>query len=170
MNVFEAVRTMLAVRSYREEPVPDDVIERILEAGRLTGSSKNKQHWDFIVIRDRETLRQLGAAAVYGDYIAQAPLAIAVVVPDSPIGYIDGARATQSMMLTAWEAGVGSNWVSNLDLPEIRALLNIPEGRTILNIIPLGHPAEKLGAGRKRRKPLAEIAHEERFGQPYGRS
>lgn len=169
METFEAVKTMLAVRSYRNEPVPDRLVTRILEAGRLTGSSRNRQHWNFIVIRDRETLQRLGRLASTGRYITDAPLAIAVVVPDSPVGYIDGARASQDMMLVAWEAGVGSNWVGNVNTEPIKELLNIPQDRMVLNIIPFGYPTDELGKGVKDRKPLAEIANYERFGNPYGR-
>jgi nitroreductase len=167
MDVFEGVRTLLAVRDYRDEPIPDDVVARILEAARLTGSSRNQQHWDFVVIRDPATLRRLGGLARTGPYISKAPLAIAVVMPDAPIGYIDGARAAQDMMLVAWEAGVGSNWVSNLNTDEVRAMLKVPADRMILAVIPFGYPTQDLGKGIKNRKPLGEITHSEMYGQPY---
>src|SRR2546427_10382602 len=76
MDVFEAVRTLLAVRSYQDKPLPDAVVRRIVEAGRLTGSAMNGQPWHFIVLRDGETLRRLGAFASSGPYVAPAPLAI----------------------------------------------------------------------------------------------
>jgi nitroreductase len=167
MNVFEAVKTMLAVRTYQDQPIPSEVVTRIVEAGRLTGSSRNTQQWDFVVVRDKETLKALGSMASTGGYIADAAMAIAVVVPDAPVGYMDGARATQDMMLVAWEEGIGSNWVGNMDTDEVKRLLNIPQEKMILNVIPFGYPAEAVGAGRKQRKPLGEIAHSERFGQAY---
>jgi nitroreductase len=80
MDVFEAVRTVLAVRSYQDKPVPPDIVRRIVEAGRLTGSSMNGQPWHFVVVEDRVMLRRLAAAAATGPYIAQAPLAIVVVI------------------------------------------------------------------------------------------
>lgn len=167
MEIFAGIKTMLAVRDYRSEPIPADVVTRILEAGRLTGSSRNSQQWNFIVIREAQTLKRLGELASTGPYIAKAPLAIAVVVPDSPVGYIDGARASQSMMLAAWEAGVGSNWVGNVNTEHIKGLLNVPHDQMVLNVIPFGYPTKKLGQGKKRRKPLAEVAHDELFGRPY---
>ena len=75
MDAFAALRTLLAVRSYQAKPVPDAAVRRILEAGRLTGSGMNRQPWHFIVVRDGETLRSLGALASSGPYVAQAPLA-----------------------------------------------------------------------------------------------
>jgi nitroreductase len=167
MNVFEAIKTLLAVRTYQDRPIPDEVVTRILEAARLTGSSRNKQLWDFVVVRNKETLKTLGSLASTGPYIADAAMAIAVVVPDAPVGYMDGARATQNMMLAAWEEGIGSNWVGNMNNDEVRRLLNVPQEKMVLNVIPFGYPDKPVGAGRKERKPLAEVAHSERFGQAY---
>ncbi|HKB46718.1 MAG TPA: nitroreductase family protein, partial [Ktedonobacterales bacterium] len=78
METFEAIRTVLAVRQFRDTPVPDDVVREIVEAAHLTASSSNDQPWHFIVVREKETLRQLGALARSGPYIAQAPLAVVV--------------------------------------------------------------------------------------------
>jgi nitroreductase len=167
MDVSKAVKTMLAVRKYQDKPIDDATVKRIVEAGRLTGSSRNRQQWDFVVVRDRAKLKRLGALAQTGGYIADAALAIAVVVPDAPVGYIDGARATQDMMLAAWGEGIGSNWVGNMNKPEVKALLGVPEEKMILVVIPFGYPAEKLVAGKKNRKPLAEVAHAETFGVPF---
>jgi len=167
MEVFDAVRTILAVRSYRDTPVPADVVRRIVEAGRLTGSSQNGQPWHFILVENRETLGRLGGAAASGPYIAQAPLAIAVAIDKaSRFGVSDGSRAIQSMMLTAWSEGIGSNWVGFLGLGKAKALLGIPDELELLAIVPFGYPAKSAGRGKKRRKPLGEVAHRERFGKP----
>jgi nitroreductase len=165
MDVFDAIRTLLAVRSYQERPVPEDVVRRILEAGRLTASAMNKQPWHFVVVQDRETLRQLGAAAKTGPYIAQAPLAVVVVVDPTRYSVSDASRAIQDMLLAAWGEGVGGNWVSGNEA--VKALLGIPEELEVAAILPFGYPAEQIGQGRKNRKPLAEIAHRERWGTPY---
>ena len=167
MEVYEAVRTVLAVRQYQETPVPPEVVRRIVEAGHLTGSAKNAQPWHFIVIEDRETLRQLGALARTGPYTAQAPLAIVVVIEKTPFAVSDASRAIQSMVLTAWSDGLGSNWVGFQGLAEVKALLGIPEDLDLLAILPFGYPAQAIGQGKKRRKPLSEVAHRERFGQPF---
>ena len=80
MDVFDGIRTLLAVRHYQDRPVPEAIIRKIVEAGRLTGSAMNLQPWHFVVIQDRETLRKLGALARSGPYIFQARLAIVVAV------------------------------------------------------------------------------------------
>jgi len=168
MDVFEAVRTVLAVRAYQDRPVPAEVVRRIVEAGRLTGSSKNGQPWHFIVVERRETLRQLGALVRSGPYTAEAPLAVVVAIEPTRFAVSDASRAIQSMVLTAWSEGIGSNWVGfQGNLMEIKSLLGIPEAIDVLAILPFGYPAQPLGRGKKRRKPLAEVAHRERFGQPF---
>jgi len=167
MEVYEAVRTVLAVRKYQEKPVPPDVIRRLVEAGWLTGSATNSQPWYFIVVEDRDTLRRLGALARTGPYVAQAPLAIVVAIERTKFSVSDASRAIQSMILTAWSEGVGSNWVGFLNLDEVKPLLSIPADLDVLAIVPFGYPAQAVGKGQKRRKPLSEVAHRGRFGQPF---
>jgi nitroreductase len=167
MDVFEAIRTMQAVRQYQDRPVPDDVLRRVLEAGRLTASGMNSQPWHFIVFQDPETLRQLGALASTGPYIAGAPVAIAVAVDRTRLAVSDASRAIHSMLLTAWADGVGGNWVGFGGLDDAKPLLGIPAELDLLAILPLGYPAVAIGRGKKERKSLAEVASRERYGQPF---
>ena len=94
MEVYKAVRTALAVRSYQEKAVAPDVIRRIVEAGRLTGSAMNSQPWHFIVVEDRDTLRRLGELARTGPYVAQAPLAVVVAIERTKFAASDASRAS----------------------------------------------------------------------------
>jgi nitroreductase len=168
MDVFDAARTVLAVREYRDDPVPEDVVRRIVEAGRLTGSSQNGQPWHFVVVTDRETLRRVTGEVPHGRYGADAALAIAVAVERrSRFGLSDASRAIQSMILTAWDEGVGSNWTGFSGMEEVRSILAIPEEYDVVAVVPFGYPIRKLGKGRKRRKPIAQVASRERFGQPF---
>lgn len=167
MDVFEAVRTLLAVRGYQDTPIPDAVVRRILEAGRLTGSGMNGQPWHFIVVRDRTMLGRLGQIASSGRYVAEAPLAIVVVMDKTRFAVSDASRAIQSMLLTAWADGVGSNWVGFGGLEGVKALLDIPGGLDVLAILPFGYPTRGIGRGKKQRKPLGDVAHQERFGRPF---
>ena len=166
-DVFDAIRTLLAVRSYKTTPVPDALVRQIVEAGRLTGSGMNGQPWHFIVVRDAETLRRLGELASSGPYMAQAPLAIVVATDKSRFAVSDASRAIQSMLLTAWADGVGSNWVGFGGLDKVKAVLDIPAGLDVLAILPFGYPARAVGKGKKQRKPLRDVAHLERYGRPF---
>ena len=166
METFDAIRTVLAVRHFKDTPIPDPIVRQIVEAGRLTASASNRQPWHFIVIRDKETLRQLGQLAHTGPYIAQAPLAIVVAMNRSHLADSDGSRAIQDMILAAWSQGVGSNWVGYNNLPEVNPLLGIPEEVSVLAILPFGYPVDAVGKGQKKRKPLGEVAYHERWGKP----
>jgi len=111
MEVFDAVRTVLAIRQFQDKPIPEAVIQQIVEAAHVTASSINGQPWHFVVVQDKEMLRQLATLARTGPYIAQAPLAIVVGMEQSPYAVSDASRAIQDMILTAWSQGIGSNWV-----------------------------------------------------------
>ncbi len=169
MEVYDAVRTVLAVRSYQDKAVPAEVIRKIVEAGRLTASSMNLQPWHFIVVTEREALKELGTLARTGPYIAQAPAAVVVAIEKkSKFGVSDASRAIQSMILTAWSEGVGSNWVGFGGLEAAGTLLGVPDDFEVLAIVPFGYPAGKnLGQGRKNRKPLSAVARRGRFSQPF---
>lgn len=167
MDTFDVIRTLLAVRQFRDTAIPNEIVRQIVEAGHLTASASNGQPWHFIVVEDKDTLRQLGALAPTGRYVAQAPLAIVVGTTPSPLGVSDASRAIQSMMLAAWSRGVGSNWVGFHRLEGVKPLLGIPDEVDVLAIVPFGYPVASLGAGQKKRKPLGEVAHRERFGQPF---
>lgn len=167
MDVFDAVRTVLAVRQFQEKPVPESLVRQIVEAGHVTASSRNGQPWHFIVVEDKETLRTLGSLVPTGPYIAQAPLAIVVGMEDSPYAVSDASRAIQSMILTAWAQGVGSNWAGFANLAQVKPVLGIPREIELLAILPFGYPVAAVGKGQKKRKPLGEVAHRERWNQPF---
>ncbi|MDQ3401548.1 MAG: nitroreductase family protein, partial [Chloroflexota bacterium] len=99
MEAFEAVRTVLAVRRYRAEPLQEATVRRIVEAGRLTASSMNLQPWHFVVVHDRRTLAGLGGIAWTGRYVAEAPLAIAVAVERTRFAVSEAAQAARRRRL-----------------------------------------------------------------------
>lgn len=168
MEVFEAVRTALAVRAYQDKPVPPDVMRRIVEAAHLTASSQNKQPWHFIAVDDRAMLQRIAEVATTGPYTVQAAFAVVVVIENERPGVSDGSRAIQSMVLTAWSEGVGSNWVGGLgNLDGLKPLLGIPENLHVLAVTPFGYPTRQLGRGKKNRKPFGEVVHHGRYGQPF---
>lgn len=168
MEVFDCICSRPATRSFRPDPIPDGVVRKILEAGRQAHSQRNRQPWRFLVLQDRDTLQQVGALASSGPYIAEAPLAIALVIEGARNPQIDAARAAECLMLAAWGEGVGSCWVGGLDRPKIKELLGIPETAELVTVIPFGYPSETEMGKKKVRKRLEKIAYRERYGQPYG--
>jgi nitroreductase len=167
-QVFEAARTVLAVREFQDREVPADVVRRIVEAGRFTASGMNTQPWHFVVVREREDLRKLGSLVRTGPYIAQAPLAVVVAYErDQKLAVSDASRAIQTMILTAWADGVGSNWTGFQGLEGVRREVGLPDSYDVLAVLPFGYPRRAIGKGLKKRKPLGDVASAERFGTPF---
>ena len=165
-QVFDVVRTAMAVRQYQDKPVPGDLVIRVVEAGRLTASAGNQQPWHFVAIRERENLRALGSLVSTGPYIATAAFAIAVAYEKkSPTAVSDASRAIQSMILTAWAEGVGSNWAGFGGLAGVREKVGLPDRYDVLAVIPFGYPARPV-KGVKKRKAPKQVASAERFGTP----
>ena len=147
-EVFEAARTVMAVREYQERPLPDEVVRRIVEAGRLTASAANRQPWHFVLVRERS-----------------AAAAVIVACERNASAHSDASRAIQSMILVAWGEGVGSNWTGFGGLEDVRVEFGLPETYDVLAVIPLGYPNRKV-VGRKKRKPFDQVVSAERFGRP----
>jgi len=166
--VFETVRTVLAVREYQDKPIPDDVLGRIVEAGHLAASASNVQPWHFVVVTDRTGLRELGGLVAHGPYIAGAGAAIVVAYEKANhLGISDVSRAIQSMILVAWGDGVGSNWTGFGELEGVRKKVGLPDKYEVLAVVPFGYPKRAIGKGKKKRKPLAEVASAEQYGTPF---
>ena len=165
-QVFEAVRTVLAVREYQDKELPDDVVRRIAEAAHLTASASNAQPWHFVVVRDRERLGKLASMLRTGPYVASASGAVIVAYEkENRLAVSDASRAIQSMILTAWGDGVGSNWVGFAGMDAVRNEFGLPDAYDVLAVVPLGYPKRKI-VGKKRRKPFNQVVSAERFGTP----
>src|SRR5437016_10194908 len=142
--VFDAVRTVMAIRDYQQKPIPPDVVTRIVDAGRLTASASNQQEWHFVVVREPENLRALGSLVRTGPYIAKSVLAIVVAYEkDSRTGVSDCTRAIQSMLLTAWAEGVGSNWTGFGGLDGVRNKVRLPDRYEVLAVLPSATPLDR---------------------------
>ena len=152
-----------SIRSFQETPIPDNEIEMILEAGRWTPSASHRQPWEFIIIENQVTRNQLSKLSFWGQFLAQAPVAIAIVVDPRKSGtyIIDGACATQNMMLVAWELGLGTCWIADMNTNEAKRILGIPKELYIITVTPLGFP--ELIPVNPGRKDIRNLIHRERF-------
>ncbi len=172
METWQAIDTVRVVRKFSDEPIAPEHLERILDAARRTGSSKNDQHWAFIVIRDRDHLGELSALGHYAGHLAGATVAIAIVTPDASGAYNhsvmwDAGRAAQNMVLAAWDLGIASVPATVYDHALASRLLGLPDDRRCDFLLSFGHPADpaKLTAPNRAggRLSLEEIVHEERW-------
>jgi nitroreductase len=166
------LRSLRAVRSFRPDPVPQEVVDDVLEVARWSGSASNRQPWELVVMRDRETLGALARVEGYANHLAGAPLGIVLVMAgERPVQETyDEGRLAERIMLAAWARGVGSSigWIVGGGREAARELLGVPKGRMVRTAISLGYPDGKNRRPRSRggqtRKPLSEIVHEERYG------
>lgn len=171
MQVYDIVKSRLTVRDYKPDPVPDEVVHKLLEAGRLAPSSRNLQPCHFIVVKNKDTINKLGDIASSGRFTAGAPLVVAIATDNADRPELDTGRALQQMELVAWEEGLGTCFVG-LRVAEqnqaVKDLLGIPDHMELVTILPFGYrlDANKGARGRKDRKPLSEVAHGERYGSP----
>ncbi len=165
MDTFECIRKRRDIRSFIDREVSDEVIMKIIEAGRLAPSAMNLQPWDFIVIKDKQTIKALGPLCTSGRFIVDASFAIVVCTdPSNKWHEIDGARAVQNMALSGWNEGAGCCWIGAIDRQKVKEMLNIPPKLHVLTILPFGYPEQFTVKRKKNRKTLSEIVHREKFG------
>jgi nitroreductase len=173
MDTGRAIATKRVVRRFADRPIEPDELRRILDAGRLAGSSKNLQRWDFIVVRDRGRLRELASVGEFAGHVAGATLAVALVTPDprgpgQPLSVMwDLGGAAAQMMLEAWALGIGSCPATVYDQPLARSILGYPADRHCEYLLSFGYPADPaiLTAPRRRgrRRTLDDVVREERW-------
>jgi nitroreductase len=169
METWQAINSVRVVREFTDRPIDAEHVDRILNAGRRAGSSKNDQRWAFIVIRDRERLTALAKVGRYAGHLAGAPMAIALVTPDPASASVmwDLGRAAQNMLLAAWELGIGSVPATAHDHGLAYRLLGLPPGRRCDFLLSFGYPADpsRLTAPNRPggRLALSDVVHEERW-------
>ena len=174
MRETELIRSLRAVRQFSDREIPRDTLQDILEAGRWTGSSKNTQPWDLVVVRDRETLTGLSKCGDFAGHLSGATLGLALVMHGNDSWTcMDEGRLMQNLMLAAWAHGVGSCIASIYPRNEQRArdLLGIASTLYLRTVLSIGYPAGphalRLPANARvprGRRPLGEFVHWDRFG------
>ena len=173
MDVFEAIKSRKSVRAYDSRPIPNEILLRILEAGRLAPSAGNVQPWHFIVVTDGEKRKRL-AQARYARFLAESPVVIVGCGDQkaSPRWYmIDVTIALEHIVLAATNEGLGTCWIGSFSEDEIREMLKIPENFRVVALLAIGYSRKKFDlAGKllhliRRRKKLKKIASFEEFGK-----
>ena len=161
MSCIDKILGRRSVRRYRGEPVPDDVMGRILEAGRQAPSAANRQPWHFVVVTDQETKDKLATGRYNGFIRDSAFTVVGVALPYDRVsgkwGVVDVTIAMQNMVLAAEVQDVGSCWVGDFNEEEVKKLLGIPKEAKVVALLPMGIPDEQ--PGPKTKKPLDEIVH-----------
>ncbi len=177
METWDVIRTKRAVRDYDDRPVPEAIIRRVLNAGRLAGSAKNVQPWRFILVRDATQKQALSTCGRFARHLAHAAFVVVICTEarHRKWGAFDAGRAAQNMMLAAWDQGVASCVAALHDEACARQVLGVPEEYDIQIAIAFGYPSPA-GEGPVQkfirtkvlrvvgRRPLAELVYYERWG------
>ncbi len=160
MDFAKVVEKRRSIRRYKPEPIPDKLVEKILETARVAPSASNRHPWHFIIVKDAERRKTLGLR----DWAAEAPIII-VGCADTSISptwhLVDLAIAFEHIVLAATDAGLGTCWMGRLENETIKKVLNIPDNIRVVAATPLGYPAEE--PQPKTRKTFSEIVHYEKF-------
>jgi len=164
MEVLQAIKTRRSIRKYRKDPVPQEELEKVLDAGRWAPSASNLQPWKFIVISDLEVKERVAKSLAWGIFLAEAPMGIAVVadpgVSKHPVE--DGSIAAYSMLLAVHAVGLGACWLNpSASEEEVKEILGIPKGERLISVISIGYPDE---APSSTRKELKDIIFTNRYG------
>ena len=163
MDVFDAITERRSIRAYKPDPVPEDKLNRILEAARLAPSAKNRQPWKFIVVKD-PIIRQALVPACKGQrFVGEAPVVIVGVAETTdyvltcgiPAHIIDIAIAMTQITLQAMEEGLGTCWIGAFYQDEVKKILGIPPDKQVVELMTLGYPAES--PAPRSRKSFEEV-------------
>jgi nitroreductase len=164
MDAFTAIETRHSTREFTDRPVPRELIERMVDAGRRAPTARNEQPWLFVVVTEARLRKQIAELTDYGKFIAQAPACIVVFCKDTKYYLEDGCAAVENILIAATALGVQSCWVAGdkkAYCPKIAQMLNVPAGHKLIALLPIGYAA---AAGRqKTRKGMGEVLKWERY-------
>ena len=165
MDTFEAFRDRISVREYSEKPVEKEKLEKMVDAGRLAPTARGEQPWEFVVVTNKEKLKELAdITSDNGKFMAGASAAIVIFCKDTKYYLEDGCAAAENVLLAAAAQGVASCWIAG-DKKEyagrIVKALNVPENFKLISIVSLGYPKAKPEPHFKRH--LKEVIHWEKF-------
>ncbi|MBX7257949.1 MAG: nitroreductase family protein [Candidatus Hydrogenedentes bacterium] len=159
MDALEALRTRRSFRVYENKPVPNDLLETIVDCGRLAASARNEQPWEFVVVTDPALRKQIADATDFGKHVALAGACILVFCKPSKYYLEDGCAATQNMLVAARALGLGTCWIAGDKKPygsAISRLVRAPEDLTLVSIIAVGYGTEVPSPVKR---PLGEVLH-----------
>ena len=171
METWDAIRSRRNVRTYQDAAVPTATLDRIAEAGWRAPSAGNRQHWEFVIVTDRDQLGALSTVWQGARHIADAAAAIALVVPGTDddhtrlLDYYDLGQATYAMALAAADLGIGTGHASVGDQDQARKILGVPAGHDVAFLLGVGYPADRSlrPVAKPNRRPIGEVIHRGRW-------
>lgn len=167
MDLFDAIRRRRSIRRFRPDPVPQALLEQIVDAGRLAPTAHNDQPWEFVVVTSPGTRRQIAEITDYGKFIADAPACVVVLSRPTRHAVEDGSAATANMLLAATGLGLGSCWVAGYTkayAAKIAALCGAPGDLVLISMIAIGYPDESPAPSKR---SLDDVLHWEVLGRKH---
>ena len=167
MEVFKVISERRSIRKYRRKPIPDDSLERIMEAGRLAPSAANRQPWYFIVVKDEKVKNELVGACKGQKFVGEAGAVIAILGDPRISRWYrqDPFIAASFMTLEAYEEGLGVCWIGAFEEEKVKQILRVPKELSVIILLTIGFPDEKPPA--RPRKPREEIFFLDEYGKNY---
>jgi nitroreductase len=167
MDTWDAITSRRNVRDFEDRAIPDEALDRILEAARRSPSSRNGQPWDFVVVTDREQLGRLSKVWRSGAHVAGSAATVALILPttlepgEHATALFDLGHAAMAMMIAAADLGIGSGHSAVADHDLAREVLGLPEDRRTAYLIDFGYPADRPLKPLKRvdRRPFEDVVH-----------
>jgi nitroreductase len=170
MDVYEAIESRRSVREYQPGPIDEAALQRILRAGVLAPSARNRQGWKFVVIRDEQRKSRLAREVCEQPWMARASVILAVVSTEPytmycgiDAGAVDCAIAIDHMVLAATAEGLGTCWIGHFDQGKCKDLLDVPDSMEIIELLTLGRGRQGQETQPKSRKEISEVVCHERF-------
>ena len=175
MEVYEAIKLRKSVRAYDKKPIPDEILVRVLEAGRVAPSANNGQPWHFVVVGGQEK-REVLSKRMFTRFLTECPVVIVGCgEKDRRHHVVDVSIAMQQMVLAATAEGLGTCWIGDFDEKTVQSLLKIPEKYNVVCLLAMGYPREKFDLTSslmrtRSRKNLENIFSFEEFGNKQSRT
>lgn len=164
MDALDAIKIRCSIREFKDKAIPKDLIEKIVDCGRLAPTARQEEPWEFIAVIDKSVLKAIADITDYGKFIKDSACTIAVFCKDTKYYLEDGCAATENMLIAASNFGIGSCWVAGDKKPycsKIIEILNAPSAYKFISLIALGYPTQKPRPVEKR--PLKDVLHWEKF-------
>ena len=179
MEVFECIKSRQSTRMYERKDVPNELIGQIIKAGTLAPSAGNMQPWEFVVVKDKKTKKELASAALRQEHVENAPVVIVVCMDPERSAYRYGERgrnlyciqdtaaAIENMLLTANALGIGACWVGAFEEERVRTILGIPKRLRPVALLTMGFPVPYEKPTKTSRIPFENITWVEKYGKGF---
>ena len=164
-ETIKSIKERRSIRKYKDREIPKEILEELVDCGRLAPSARNVQPWEFIVVTEKETLKMLGKIISTGPFVEDSAACI-VICGDAVNHHLieDGSAATENILVAAHSLGLGACWVAGYNRTynnKVKEILGIPGDKVLVAFIPIGYPDET--AAKRTTRDLKEVIHWEKY-------